>query len=280
MQTNTQHRSAAQPFLSEENVIFTNKAPLPLGAYSQGIKVSHGQTIYLSAQTPVSALNNEVLAQDFEGQLRQTLDNLAQMAQATGGSLANVVKVTAFITDLNEFPTLNRVMAEVLHQAVSGPYHCRSQRPGPQHPGCHRRHHGGLKHRRSTQCPSVRRTGSIEHTATAYFQGLAMNNWYREYVLQCLVCDRSYRPIEVSYYCPHCKIDGALDTLYDYASLKREWSRDSLAHHQARGMWRYDRLMPLRSTQIHSALAGGEHAAVFAPGTTRQRRPDQSLDQG
>ncbi|WP_426210398.1 Rid family detoxifying hydrolase [Pseudomonas sp. TWR2-1-1] len=112
MQTNTQHRSAAQPFLSEENVIFTNKAPLPLGTYSQGIKVSHGQTIYLSAQTPVSALNNEVLAQDFEGQLRQTLDNLAQMAQATGGSLANVVKVTAFITDLNEFPTLNRVMAE------------------------------------------------------------------------------------------------------------------------------------------------------------------------
>ncbi len=112
MQTNTQHRSAAQPVLSEENVIFTNKAPLPLGTYSQGIKVSHGQTIYLSAQTPVSALNNEVLAQDFEGQLRQTLDNLAQMAQATGGSLANVVKVTAFITDLNEFPTLNRVMAE------------------------------------------------------------------------------------------------------------------------------------------------------------------------
>lgn len=112
MQTKTQHRSAAEPFLSEENVIFTNKAPLPLGTYSQGIKVSHGQTIYLSAQTPVSALNNEVLAQDFEGQLRQTLDNLAQMAQATGGSLANVVKVTAFITDLNEFPTLNRVMAE------------------------------------------------------------------------------------------------------------------------------------------------------------------------
>ena len=112
MQTKIQHRSAAEPFLSEENVIFTNKAPLPLGTYSQGIKVSHGQTIYLSAQTPVSALNNEVLAQDFEGQLRQTLDNLAQMAQATGGSLANVVKVTAFITDLNEFPTLNRVMAE------------------------------------------------------------------------------------------------------------------------------------------------------------------------
>ncbi|WP_060481294.1 Rid family detoxifying hydrolase [Pseudomonas sp. NBRC 111119] len=112
MQSTAQINTAGTPFLAEENVIFTNKAPLPLGTYSQGIKVSRGQTIYLSAQTPVSALTNEVLAQDFEGQLRQTLDNLAQMAEAAGGTLANVVKVTAFITDLSEFPTLNRVMQE------------------------------------------------------------------------------------------------------------------------------------------------------------------------
>lgn len=116
MQTNAQHQSVAKPFLGEENVIFTDKAPLPLGTYSQGIKVSHGQTIYLSAQTPVSALNNEALAKDFEGQLRQTLDNLQQMAEAAGGTLANVVKVTAFITDLSEFPTLNRVMEEYFTQ--------------------------------------------------------------------------------------------------------------------------------------------------------------------
>lgn len=69
-----------------------------------------------------------------------------------------------------------------------------------------------------------------------------MKNSYREYVLQCLVCDRSYQPHEVSYYCPHCNIDGALDALYDYPTLKREWSRDSLAHDHARGMWRYDPL--------------------------------------
>ena len=112
MQSTAQINTAGTPFLAEENVIFTNKAPLPLGTYSQGIKVSRGQTIYLSAQTPGSALTNEVLAQDFEGQLRQTLDNLAQMAEAAGGTLANVVKVTAFITDLSEFPTLNRVMQE------------------------------------------------------------------------------------------------------------------------------------------------------------------------
>lgn len=70
---------------------------------------------------------------------------------------------------------------------------------------------------------------------------------------------------EVSYYCPHCKIDGALDTLYDYASLKREWSRDSLAHHQARGMWRYDRLMPLRSTQFIPPLLVGNTPLYSRP---------------
>ena len=58
-----------------------------------------------------------MLAKDFEGQLRQTLDNLQQMAEAAGGTLANVVKVTAFITDLSEFPTLNRVMEEYFTQS-------------------------------------------------------------------------------------------------------------------------------------------------------------------
>ncbi|MDF9616665.1 Rid family detoxifying hydrolase [Pseudomonas entomophila] len=100
--------SQTQPFLTDDNVIYTDQAPFPLGTYSQAIRV--GDTVYLSAQTPVEPSSNEVLAKDFEGQLRQTLDNLKAMTEASGGSLANVVKVTAFITDLSEFPTLNRVM--------------------------------------------------------------------------------------------------------------------------------------------------------------------------
>lgn len=92
-----------------------------------------------------------------------------------------------------------------------------------------------------------------------------MKNSYREYVLQCLVCDRSYQPHEVSYYCPHCNIDGALDALYDYPTLKREWSRDSLAHDHARGMWRYDRLMPLSSTQFIPPLLVGNTPLYSRP---------------
>lgn len=123
MQNNAQVKQAVivnTSGLGQNNVIFTDQAPLPLGTYSQGIKV--GRTVYLSAQTPVNPRDNEVSANDFEGQLRQTLDNLKVMAQASGGSLADVVKVTAFITDLSEFPTLNRVMEEYF----SKPYPART----------------------------------------------------------------------------------------------------------------------------------------------------------
>lgn len=101
-------------------IIFTDNAPLPLGTYSQAVRV--GNTVYLSAQTPVEPKSNEVLAQDFEGQLVQTLDNLKAMAEACGGSLANVVKVNAFITDIGEFPTLNRVV----ERYFSKPYPART----------------------------------------------------------------------------------------------------------------------------------------------------------
>ncbi|MBI6911994.1 threonine synthase [Pseudomonas palleroniana] len=92
-----------------------------------------------------------------------------------------------------------------------------------------------------------------------------MNHSCREYVLQCLVCDRSYQPHEVSYYCPHCKTEGALDALYDYPTLKREWSRGRLAHDHARGMWRYDRLMPLSSTQFIPPLLVGNTPLYSRP---------------
>lgn len=101
-------------------IIFTDNAPLPLGTYSQAVRV--GNTVYLSAQTPVEPKSNQVLAHDFEGQLVQTLDNLKAMAEACGGSLANVVKVNAFITDIGEFPTLNRVM----ERYFSKPYPART----------------------------------------------------------------------------------------------------------------------------------------------------------
>lgn len=83
-------------------------APLPIGAYSQAIRT--GNLVFLSAQAPISAATNTVEAETFEGQLKQSLDNLVAVAEAAGGSLALVTKVTALITDFANFPVLNTMM--------------------------------------------------------------------------------------------------------------------------------------------------------------------------
>ena len=96
--------------VSEKHIIFTDKAPLPLGTYSQAVKVNN--LVFLSAQTPVSPVTGQVEATDFEGQMRQTMDNLKVMAEASGGSLDDVVKVMVFIADINDFSRMNSIMAD------------------------------------------------------------------------------------------------------------------------------------------------------------------------
>jgi 2-iminobutanoate/2-iminopropanoate deaminase len=104
--------AARQP--SPAEIIFTEKAPLPLGTYSQAVRT--GNLVFLSAQTPVSPITGQVEATDFDGQMRQTMDNLKAMAEASGGTLGNVVKVTVFITDIDDFPHMNSVMEEYFNK--------------------------------------------------------------------------------------------------------------------------------------------------------------------
>ncbi len=95
-------------------IIFTDKAPLPLGTYSQAVRT--GNMVFLSAQTPVSPVTGQVEATDFDGQMRQTMDNLKVMAEASGGTLDNVVKVTVFIADISDFSHMNGLMEEYFTQ--------------------------------------------------------------------------------------------------------------------------------------------------------------------
>lgn len=93
-----------------KEIIFTDAAPLPLGTYSQAVRA--GSTVYLSAQTPVSPTTGQVEATDFEGQMRQTMDNLKVMAAAAGGTLDDVVKVVVFIANIDDFSKMNSLMEE------------------------------------------------------------------------------------------------------------------------------------------------------------------------
>ena len=93
-----------------KTMIQTDQAPQAIGTYSQAVKV--GDTVYLSGQIPLSPQTAELVGGAMEGQIRRVFDNLAAVAQAAGGSLADVVKLNIFLTDLAHFPLVNQVMAE------------------------------------------------------------------------------------------------------------------------------------------------------------------------
>lgn len=98
----------------ERRTIHTDRAPAAIGPYSQAVRV--GNTVYVSGQIPLHPQTGEVIDGDFEALMRQTFDNLAAVAQAAGGDLNDLVKLTIFLTDLDHFQTVNRIMAEYLNE--------------------------------------------------------------------------------------------------------------------------------------------------------------------
>jgi reactive intermediate/imine deaminase len=93
-----------------KQAIHSDSAPAAIGTYSQAIKVDG--LVFLSGQIPLDPGTMEVVAGDFEARARQVFDNLRAVAQAAGGDLANVVKLTVFLTDLSNFGTVNSVMED------------------------------------------------------------------------------------------------------------------------------------------------------------------------
>lgn len=91
-------------------IIHTDKAPAAIGTYSQAVRV--GDTVYLSGQIPLDPATMELAGAEFEVQVRQVLDNLAAVADAAGGSLADAVRLTVYLTDLANFSLVNEAMAE------------------------------------------------------------------------------------------------------------------------------------------------------------------------
>ncbi|TWI57584.1 endoribonuclease L-PSP [Pseudomonas duriflava] len=96
-----------------KTVIHTDKAPAAIGTYSQAIKA--GDTVYLSGQIPLDPKTME-LVDGFEEQTVQVFENLKAVAEAAGGSLADIVKLNIFLTDLSHFAKVNEVMGRYFQQ--------------------------------------------------------------------------------------------------------------------------------------------------------------------
>ncbi|MDQ7988906.1 MAG: RidA family protein [Candidatus Dactylopiibacterium sp.] len=100
-------------------VISTEAAPAAIGPYSQGVRA--GKTVYLSGQIGLDPTSG-VLVEGFEAQAVQVLANLREVARAAGGSLAHVVKLNIYLTDLGQFGVIN----ELMQQHFAAPYPARA----------------------------------------------------------------------------------------------------------------------------------------------------------
>tara|TARA_B100001996_G_scaffold173695_1_gene132531 strand:+ start:542 stop:949 length:408 start_codon:yes stop_codon:yes gene_type:complete len=94
-----------------KHIISTNKAPAAVGTYSQAVAVSGGTTIYLSGQIPLVPKTMEVVEGGIEEQIHQVFMNLTAVCEESKGSLSDIVKLNIFLTDLNNFATLNEIMS-------------------------------------------------------------------------------------------------------------------------------------------------------------------------
>ncbi len=92
-----------------KEIISTPKAPAAIGTYSQAVKA--GNTVYLSGQIPLDPVTMTLVDGGFEAQTVQMFENLKAVAEAAGGSLADAVKLTIYLTDLSNFATVNAVMS-------------------------------------------------------------------------------------------------------------------------------------------------------------------------
>ena len=90
------------------NSIHTERAPKAIGTYSQAVRC--GDTIYLSGQIGLDPATMQ-LVEGIDAQVRRVFENLKAVAEAAGGTLANAVKMSVFLTDMTHFPKVNEVMA-------------------------------------------------------------------------------------------------------------------------------------------------------------------------
>lgn len=94
-------------------IISTPHAPAAIGTYSQAVRV--GNTVYLSGQIGLDPASMQ-LVDGIDAQIVRVFDNLKAVAEAAGGSLADVVKLNVFLTDLAHFARVNEVMASYFFQ--------------------------------------------------------------------------------------------------------------------------------------------------------------------
>ncbi|QEE24433.1 RidA family protein [Rhodanobacter glycinis] len=101
-------------------IIASDAAPAAIGPYSQAIRAD--KTVYFSGQIPLDPVGGSLVDGGIAAQTRRVFDNLAAVAGGAGGTLAQVVRICVYVTDLANFSVVNAVMADYFQE----PYPARS----------------------------------------------------------------------------------------------------------------------------------------------------------
>lgn len=100
-----------------KKIIFTDKAPAPIGPYNQA--VLFGNTLYTSGQIAINPANGELVLDTIEEETKLVMENLKAVLEAAEMTFENVVKVSIFISDMNNFTKINGVYGSYFNEATA-----------------------------------------------------------------------------------------------------------------------------------------------------------------
>lgn len=100
-----------------KKIIFTEKAPAPIGPYNQA--VLKGNTLYTSGQIALNPLTGELVISNIEDETKQVMENMKAVLEAAGMTFENVVKTTIFIMNMNDFGNINTVYGSYFNEKTA-----------------------------------------------------------------------------------------------------------------------------------------------------------------
>lgn len=92
-----------------KKIISTTDAPAAVGPYSQAIRI--GNFVFCSGQIPLDPKSGQIVEGDIKAQTQRVMDNITAVLRAEGLTFENIVKTTIFLTDLDDFQTVNELYA-------------------------------------------------------------------------------------------------------------------------------------------------------------------------
>jgi 2-iminobutanoate/2-iminopropanoate deaminase len=100
-----------------KKIIFTEKAPAPIGPYNQA--VLSGNTLYASGQIAINPATGEIITDNINDETKQVMENIAAILEAADMTFENVVKATIFIMDMNNFAAINAIYGSYFNEKTA-----------------------------------------------------------------------------------------------------------------------------------------------------------------